>query len=169
MKIIPCTHEHLHDLQHISQITFKDTFADHNNEQDMLDYIETAFNLEKLGRELQEAASAFYIAYKNTEMVGYVKVNEAPAQTEINDATSLELERIYLRKDTRGRGEGQQLMDFVVNTAKDKQKEYLWLGVWENNQPALKFYQKHGFYAFSEHDFWVGNDRQRDILMRLDL
>ncbi len=43
---------------------------------------------------------------------------------------------------------------------------WLWLGVWEKNEPAILFYEKQGFVPFDTHGFMLGNDLQTDILMR---
>jgi ribosomal protein S18 acetylase RimI-like enzyme len=48
-------------------------------------------------------------------------------------------------------------------------KDFVWLGVWEHNTAAIKFYQRHGFTKFGEHPYYVGNDKQMDWLMRIDL
>jgi ribosomal protein S18 acetylase RimI-like enzyme len=47
-------------------------------------------------------------------------------------------------------------------------KRYLWLGVWEHNRGAIRFYERHGFVKFGEHPYYVGNDCQTDWMMRLD-
>lgn len=169
MTFTKCTAAQLPELQRISRETFADTFAEQNTPENMRAYMDAAFNSRTLLGELAEPASAFYLAWEGGAAAGYLKVNEAPAQTEINDPAALELERIYLRKERRGSGEGRHLLEYAVALAREKGKEYLWLGVWEKNSAALRFYRKHGFYAFSDHDFWMGDDRQRDLLMRLDL
>ena len=43
---------------------------------------------------------------------------------------------------------------------------FLWLGVWEKNLSAIRFYEKNGFTAFGEHIFMLGTDPQRDVLMK---
>ena len=48
-------------------------------------------------------------------------------------------------------------------------KTWLWLGVWQQNVNAVKFYERHGFTKFDTHSFYIGNDRQTDWLMRLDV
>ena len=47
--------------------------------------------------------------------------------------------------------------------------EYVWLGVWEHNHKAIKFYQDKGFVRFGEHVFVLGEDRQTDFLMKKTL
>ena len=45
----------------------------------------------------------------------------------------------------------------------------MWLGVWEENKRAIRFYQKNGFVEFDKHIFILGKDAQTDILMRKKL
>ena len=50
---------------------------------------------------------------------------------------------------------------------KKENLDYLWLAVWEKNEQAIKFYEKHKFKIFGEHDFILGTDIQKDYLMKL--
>ena len=43
---------------------------------------------------------------------------------------------------------------------------YVWLGVWEQNPRAIRFYEKNGFVPFDTHVFILGEDKQTDILMK---
>ncbi len=45
-------------------------------------------------------------------------------------------------------------------------KKSIWLGVWEENPKAIRFYEKNGFVPFSRHIFKMGDEEQTDIMMR---
>jgi ribosomal protein S18 acetylase RimI-like enzyme len=60
-------------------------------------------------------------------------------------------------------------MNQAIEIAKGRGKEYLWLGVWEHNERARRFYQKNGFYRIGEHTFVMGDDPQTDYLLRRNL
>ena len=47
----------------------------------------------------------------------------------------------------------------------NRNKSKIWLGVWEKNISAIKFYRKLGFKIFSSHDFQLGDDLQTDLMM----
>ena len=64
-----------------------------------------------------------------------------------------------------GTGVGQQLMRQCIFIAKELKKEIIWLGVWKKNPRAIAFYTKWGFEKFSEQDFLLGNDLQKDWLL----
>ena len=100
---------------------------------------------------------------------GYLKLNEAPAQTELHDRAALEIERIYVAREFQGLGFGKRLMDRALAEARSRKKAYVWLGVWENNEKALRFYRSYGFYPAGTHVFVMGDDAQTDYLMRKDL
>ena len=60
-------------------------------------------------------------------------------------------------------------MDECIAIAKAKNRDYIWLGVWERNFKAIKFYERFGFKKFGEHEFVLGDDVQTDWLMALEL
>ncbi len=156
-------------LVEISITTFKDTFGSQNTESDMSNYLAQSFNIDQLRSELQTPSMLFYFAYVQEQLIGYFKVNFAPSQSDINDACSLELERIYILKAFQGKKYGKALLDKVISIAQSNNKQYLWLGVWEKNERAIRVYEKKGFIQFDKHDFLLGKDLQTDILMKLML
>lgn len=153
-------------LQKIGKETFTDTFTPHNSEANMRDYLDTSFTIPKLTGELGQPHSRFYFAMDGNEVVGYLKVNFAAAQTELRTEDSLEIERIYVLKAYQGRKVGQLLYEQAIAVAKAHNLDYIWLGVWEKNERALGFYTKNGFAPFGQHVFRLGDDEQTDVMMK---
>jgi ribosomal protein S18 acetylase RimI-like enzyme len=91
------------------------------------------------------------------------------SQTELNDNSALEIERIYVTQAYQGKKVGQQLYEKAIQVAKEKGVEYIWLGVWEENHKAIQFYTKNGFTAFDKHIFTLGDEEQTDIMMKLSI
>lgn len=164
-----CVAGDLDALQAISVKTYYDTFAAVNTPENMEAYLQSAYNLPKLRRELADENSEFYFVYADDTLSGYLKINEAPAQVEFHDPKSLEIERLYVDQGFLGAGIGQFLMDKAIAMARERGKEYIWLGVWEHNQRARRFYMRNGFYQIGSHSFIMGDDDQTDHLMRKDL
>ena len=100
------------------------------------------------------------------EPVGYIKLNYDDAQSEFKEKNALEIERIYVTGNHHGKHLGKHFINYVVNLATQKNFSYVWLGVWEHNHKAIGFYKHHGFVEFSTHYFLLGDDRQKDILMK---
>ena len=156
-------------LQEIGRKTFYDTFFESDSEESMKTYLATSFSTQKLTAELENPHSEFYFATQNEVVIGYLKVNFGPAQTELQDGNSLEIERIYVLQDYHGKKVGQLLFEKAIAIAKDNSCSYVWLGVWEENHRALQFYIKNGFVAFDKHIFVLGEEEQTDIMMKLVL
>lgn len=157
------------ELQTISKQTFYETFADLNGADDMQKYLDNNLSIDQLKVELSDENSEFYFASADKKVIGYLKINFGPAQTEINDKSALEIERIYVLKDFHGKKVGQILFNKVIDIAKQTKAGYVWLGVWEKNLRAINFYKKNGFLEFDQHIFKLGDDEQTDIMMRLKL
>ncbi len=159
----------LDKLHPLGRDTFYHSFKDANTVEDMNNYLAANFTREKIEEQLTNRDSIFYLALDKDVAVGYLKLNRGPAQTDIQDDSSLEIERIYVKVGLQGSGIGQQLFETAVATAKENKAAYIWLGVWDQNTRAIKFYERHGFKEFAKHDFLLGSDLQTDILMRLDI
>ena len=157
------------ELLFLSRKTFYDAFEHLNNKNDFEAYTSVAFTHQKLLSEIENPHSQFYFALIEDEKVGYIKLNYASAQTEFRNENAVEIERIYVSATYQGKKIGNQLLDFAINKASDEKLQYIWLGVWEHNLAAQRFYERNGFKAFSTHKFCVGKDEQTDILMRKDL
>ncbi len=164
-----CKNSDLRQLAEIAIQTFRESFATHNTEENMLQYIEAAFNDDKLLSELGSPYIDYFFGYENKNCVGYLKINQAPWQTDINDPDSLELERIYVRKPYQNKGYGVDFLHKVIAECKARKLKYIWLGVWEHNTGAFKFYKRNGFEKYDEHSFNLGAEKQIDYLMKLDL
>ena len=166
MRIISLTVSDVSILRGIARDTFIETFSEANKAEDMERYLTENFSEEQLARELSNPDSFFYVAEVNGHVVGYLKLNTAHAQTEPRAANALEIERIYVLGSYHGGGVGQALYHHAMSVAEDRKASYVWLGVWEHNHRALRFYEKNGFTAFGTHIFQLGNDQQTDILMK---
>lgn len=153
-------------IRSIAIETFIETFARSNSEQDLEKYLADNFNEQKVAAELNNPDSLFFIAWEADIPVGYLKVNSGKGQTELRDAASMEIERIYVKQAYHGKRVGQLLYDKAIKIAKLQNKSYIWLGVWEENPRAIRFYEKNGFVAFDKHLFKLGEDEQTDIMMK---
>ena len=156
-------------LQAIGRKTFEEAFAANNSEENLAVYLEEGFSKQKLEAELRNKNSKFYFALQGDEVIGYLKINLGDAQSEKQDPNALEIERIYVLQQYHGTQVGALLYEQALAIAKARKAPYMWLGVWEENPRAIRFYEKQGFVAFGEHIFKLGDDAQRDVLMKLDL
>lgn len=169
IQLIQCTTTDLEALQSISRDTFYETFHEQNSEENMAAYLYDAFSAEKLTAELENKHSQFKLLYVNEELAGYLKININEAQSEKLGRDSLEVERIYILSSFQKLGLGKVLMAEAVKLANEKQKNKIWLGVWENNLNAIAFYEKAGFKKTGTHSFFMGEEKQVDFIMTKNL
>jgi len=165
VNIKRCTFEDLHKLQDICYETFNETFKDQNSPENMKAYLEMAFNLKQLEKELSNSSSQFFFVYFNNEAAGYLKVNINEAQSEKMGDESLEIERIYIKSKFQKHGLGKYLFNKALEIAKELNKKKIWLGVWEKNENAIAFYKKMGFVQTGAHSFYMGDEEQTDFIM----
>lgn len=158
-------------LAELSRQTFWDAFHDNpkNAPEDMADYMQSAFSLKQIKRELADAKAIFFIAEIAGEPAGYAKVLFDTREPEITGEKPIELARLYSKQEFLGKGVGAKLMDECFRVAKNFDRDAMWLGVWEFNPRAQAFYRKYGFYEVGKHIFQLGSDPQIDVLMQKKL
>ncbi|MGH9948456.1 MAG: GNAT family N-acetyltransferase, partial [Pyrinomonadaceae bacterium] len=122
--------------------------------------------LEQITEELKDQKSIFLIAEIDGETAGYAKIIIDNIEPGITAARPVELNRLYSHQQFLGKGVGQTLMDACFQRAGEENRDVMWLGVWEFNPRAQKFYEKNGFRIVGKHTFQLGTDPQTDLLMQ---
>ena len=150
----------------LSRKTFHDTFAHVNTKDDMDKFMNDQFTHEALVAEVKDPSNIFLIAMVDSQTAGYAKMREARPETGLDDLPAIEIARIYAATDMIGKGVGNALMKKCVDIACEMGKRWIWLGVWQQNERAIRFYEKWGFEKFGTHTFVLGNDAQTDWLMK---
>lgn len=153
-------------IAELSRRTFYDTFAQDNTPENMDKFMNEQFTHEALMKEVGDPANIFIIAEAGNETAGYARLRESQGPPSLEELPSIEIARIYALQTMIGRGIGNALMKRCIEIAYETGKRIIWLGVWEKNSRAIQFYEKWGFEKFDEHDFVLGDDVQRDWLMK---
>jgi ribosomal protein S18 acetylase RimI-like enzyme len=159
----------INELQKFSKETFVEAFSNQNSEENMRKYLDENLSIQQLINELTNSESLFYFARMDEKIIGYLKVNFGKAQTDFKEDDSIEIERVYVLEEFQGKNVGQNLLNKAIEICIEKNAQSLWLGVWEKNYKAIRFYQKNGFVEFGNHPFILGDDIQTDILMKRHL
>lgn len=166
VKIRTATITDLAVVQAIGRQTFIDSFGKDNAAANMDHYLQTAFCEEQIRNELTEAGTYFFLAFDESTLAGYAKVRVSNEVLELLGNNAIELQRIYVINTFMGRGVGRELLTTCLRHAASHKFEWIWLGVWERNYNAQRFYLSAGFQKFGEHFFDMGDDRQTDWLMK---
>ncbi|MES9684772.1 GNAT family N-acetyltransferase [Bacillus sp. AFS001701] len=165
INITKCSSKDSYKLQQIGYETFNETFKHQNTLENMNAYLERAFNLNQIEEELLNESSQFFFIHFNQTVAGYLKVNIDDAQSEEMGDESLEIERIYIKKEFQKHGLGKVLYNKALEIAEELNKKKIWLGVWEKNENAIAFYKKMGFVHNGSHSFYMGDEEQIDFIM----
>jgi len=151
-------------LAAMAKQTFYDTFKDTCGETDMQEFLVAYFAEHVLAKEVADEACHYFFAEADGVPVGYLLFMEDDSSfPEMNKWRSIELKRIYILKEWQGKGVAQTLMEYFLDHALAHGYKAAWLGVWENNTRAQKFYEKYGFEDSGHtHDFPIGSTAQTD-------
>jgi diamine N-acetyltransferase len=171
MNIRLATTQDAEVLAKISRQSFYEAFAEHpkNHPDDMKIYMDEAFSAEKISAELAEKDAVWFVAEVENNLVGYAKLKTNSREDEISGENPIELCRLYNLQQFIGQGIGKALMLQCLEFARKNGHDTFWLGVWEFNYNAQKFYAKFGLEKCGEHVFQLGSDPQTDWLMQLRL
>lgn len=155
-------------LTKIAWQSFYDAFADHpkNAPADLKAYMDEAFSVEAITRELADPETIYFIAELAGEMVGYAKLKQNSREDCVTGENPLELCRLYSVNAYIGKGIGRSLMLRCLDFAAAAGHDTCWLGVWEYNDRAQQFYKKFGFEKCGEHVFQLGSDPQTDWVLQ---
>ena len=156
-------------LAEFARRTFEATFSEYNTAENMADYMARAFSHEQLLAELTDPTSTFIWAEQTGIPAGYAKLRRGTFRACVTGPKQVELERMYAEIDWIGAGVGKTLLHTAIKIAQSEGFQTMWLGVWEFNERAIEFYQRQGFEAVGEQEFMLGDDRQTDPVMQLDM
>jgi diamine N-acetyltransferase len=169
MAISKITPADLAILLPFSEKIFHDTFFHQNKKENYDNYVNRAFTLNQFQKEMDDVASHFFWIVEDEAPKAWLKLNEQAAFSEKIKGNGIEIQRIYVDTDAQGRGYGKILLDYTDYVAFEMKKEFIWLGVWEHNKAAIKFYEKNGYKIVSSHDFTFGDEVQTDFIMEKKL
>ena len=145
--------------------TFKDSFGAENRPEDMEQYLSLNFSKARIEAQLSDPASIFLLACEHSNVVGYVMLRTGKKPASVPGTKPIELVRIYIEQKCIGKGYGSSLMQSCLETANKNGYRTIWLGVWEKNHRAIRFYEKCGFKKVGTKEFILGSDLQKDHIL----
>lgn len=153
----------------LGAVTFYEAYFQYDDAGDLAKYICEAFAPEKIAAEIADENSTFFIIYCDGKGVGYAKLRANSKADCIADENSIELQRIYILEHVFGKGVGEAMLAHCLQTARDRGFSTLWLGVWERNFRAQRFYEKHGFRRVGSLTFPYGETVGTNFVLEIGL
>ncbi len=147
-------------LAELAARTFADTFAAQNRPEDIEEYLAKTYGEALQRREIEDPSIVTLLVEDGGVLVAFAQLRRSSAKH-----GQVELARLYVHGEHHGRGIAQRLMDASVDVARELGGATLWLGVWEHNARAIRFYEKCGFRDAGSQPFLLGSDLQTDRVM----
>lgn len=158
------------DAAHLAVLgahTFTDTFG-HLYHPDDLALFLTSHTPQAWAKELTDPAFAVRVAEQGGRLIGYAKIGPPHLPFEPRGEAA-ELRQLYVIEEYKGAGIARTLIDWVIDQARNRRADHLYLSVFTENHRARRFYERIGFEAEGSYAFMVGNHADEDVVMRLKL
>jgi ribosomal protein S18 acetylase RimI-like enzyme len=152
-------------LANFAEHAFRETFSDENLIADMDMYCLENFASKIQEQEILDSNVVTFLAEVNGKLVGFAQLVLESAVSFIKSHRPSQLHRLYVSTEQHGHGLAHKIIQEVLHTASDANSDFIWLGVWEQNPKAIKFYKKYGFRVVGSHVFKLGLDPQLDLIM----
>lgn len=120
--------------------------------REQLDYMmEMMYSVPSLQKQSGEKGNHFILATENDIPVGF-----AAYEFNYNKKPKTKIHKIYILPNQQGKGIGKELIDFIINKAKERHQKTLILNVNKKNI-AIRFYERIGFTISFEEVIDIGN------------
>lgn len=148
---------------------FELTFGPDNSADDMAAYLLTAFGEDIQARQLAQSDCVHLILEVDGTLAACACLLSGATDPAVHGEAPVEIQRFYVDPEFHGVGIAFTLMQACMHTARAGGGRTLWLGVWERNRRAIRFYEKCGLLDVGSHAFVLGSDVQCDRVMQCDL
>jgi ribosomal protein S18 acetylase RimI-like enzyme len=152
-------------LSRLAERSFRETFEAANTPEDMALHCRSAYSEAIQAAEIDSPGMTSLLCEQAGTLVGFAQLRWGKAPGCVLGDAPGEIQRLYVASDYHGRGVAQALMNACLYEMENRPSDVVWLGVWERNPRAIRFYRKFGFVEVGDHIFRMGNDPQRDIVM----
>lgn len=156
-------------LAELAEQIFRDTFGAENTPEDMATHCEASYGEAIQAAEIADPEQITLLSEEGNQLVGFAQLQNPSNQGSVPGCVAGQspghVHRLYVASGWHGKGIAGDLLQTGLNELKTRGCDVVWLGVWEHNPRAIAFYRKFGFVQVGDHDFMLGNDRQRDLIM----
>lgn len=152
-------------LSDFGRRVFAATFAKDNTPEDMAAFLSRWYTAAQQEAELAEPSLVTLLAELDGTLAGFAQLHRGTAPQCVTGSEPVEIARLYVDPEHHGRGVAHALMESALDAARNLGGQTVWLGVWERNPRAIRFYEKHGFVDVGSQPFLLGNDLQTDRVM----
>ena len=157
-------------LAELGAVSFIDAYGDLYSDEDLGLFLEQAYSADVIAAEVANPERIYRLAEEDGRLLGYCKLGlNGGFDHDFGDRKVMDLNQLYLRGNTTGKGLGSALMDWAISEAKVRDFDVMALSVYSENYGGQRFYERHGFAKLADIYFMVGNQRDDEYLFALEL
>ncbi|GAA4274440.1 GNAT family N-acetyltransferase [Aquimarina gracilis] len=159
-----CSKNDIDSLVKVSQKFYPEHYTHIWKNNDPSYYINLSFTKTAFCKDFNIPNILYFLIEKDKSTLGLLKIRRDEEIQGFSKTNALQLEKIYLLKQSTGLGIGKKGIEFTKDYARSLNKKIIWLDVMTTS-PALTFYQKNGFKTISTYDLdYPGlKDRYREM------
>ena len=171
IRLLPIAIDEQERLRRMMYLIYKPVYR-HLWQDDGDAYVESQYNKDQVLAELSLENARYYFVEYQSEVMGMLRYLFDFPYDGSPQSNITKLHRIYLDPVTHGSGIGASLINFVLDQAKKKNQDSVWLECMDTQEPAIQFYKKMGFYV--ERSFRLDSPSMKEefrgmLLMKKDL
>lgn len=164
-RIRSATSGDLSQLTMLARQVFQQTYGAAIPPTTLHDYLQTAFTPARFAAQLQAEPNLLRLAAYGDRLAGYARLDRTPLPGVPHALDVIELAQLYLAEGWRGKGIGEALLEDACAIAQAERASSIWLCVWEQNERAQRFYQRHGFAVIGQIEIFVYDVVFHDLVM----
>lgn len=164
-RIRSATLSDLSQLTTLARQVFQQTYGAAIPPATLHDYLQNAFTPARFAAQLQAEPSLLRLAVDADRLAGYARLDRTPLPGAPTAPDTIELAQLYLAERWRGQGIGEALLEDVCAIAQVERATSVWLCVWEQNERAQRFYERHGFAVIGQIEIFVYDVVFHDLVM----
>jgi ribosomal protein S18 acetylase RimI-like enzyme len=152
-------------IAEIAERLFVRTFEPDNEPANLTAHVRANFGEVIQREELADPAITYLLLEVGTQIVAFAELKAGSIDPSVRGEAPLEIQRFYVDQTYHGTGVASHLMDACMREAQAQGAGVVWLGVWERNPRAIRFYEKRGFVDVGGKTFQMGEELQFDRVM----
>lgn len=166
LDVVQANLSHVSFLSEFGKESFIDAYKVTLPMDELRTYVEEAFSEEQIKHEI-ESSESIYLLCKNAKgaICGYAKYVDSEMPDHLMHDRAIELQRLYVQNDRRGKGVGRLLSRYGDSISQQKGFKTVWLRVWDGNTTAQQIYLKWGYAFCSEETYQVGREKRKVLIM----
>lgn len=158
-------HADLPLLVELAGVAFYEAYIEFDDADEIREYVEKNFTPDYFAEAIRDARTRLEVLADSARLHGYLLLRDCAGPAFVGGNRPLELARLYLRGDQKGRGYGRRLIERVFAVAEQGRFDCIWLQVYDRNVAAMNFYRRFGFEERGLLDFMFAGRIYKDPVM----